>query len=1494
MQYHCPNPDCKKSTPVDEEWAPANLKCPVCGATLASDQEQDELEEDIINTYPHLIALPFRRMHEKREIESKNKGLVDILTNVLKYLALLLETEYLRSDYRDEELNAIIKEKLRRPLVSAWNNFLKAAIPALEQADHDWFVKELPNSFRELEEFEGNKLKKASKVRLQDKGYYDENKNFVATDQPIPRLQALIHYRNKFAHGINPPRKKAIEEFEFHYALLKDLLKSIGWCREYPMYKRENGQTHLLMGAKVTVLEQPIPDREFETNLILGNPNASAYLSLVPLFVVPREHVEEVEEGEDLLVYDQNTGKRIVYVSPGGHHRELKSTFEHLRKLVEAKFVKLPLLDDDLNSDEISSRCSRVTRETQKSLRSSGKVIDGLYFHREEIEAELSAWPGTSFPLAVVTASSGGGKTCMLDYLASHWEKKGFPTFLVRAQHLEKTNFLESLRTLLCLGETVTSADLSSSGTVPDKPLLLVIDGINEHQCPGDLLASVVTLCKEAGDARRVKALLSYRDGQTDWAAIDEDDRPLFYDTKHESENSWSGKGKEVRRDKPPAFRIPPLTHQEIEECWEAFVSKNAERFKPCFTYAQAQSASRTTTNLLSTPLLLRLFLEVYQGQPLPRFLSRYALFAGYFDLLARRTGDDGAFLENFARLCLEKRQAILDLDLLYDDKRTKAQVSKTDVGSEYSILIREGVLIETSGTEGIMASFAAEIFQEYALGRVLVSDGRAGTPASLSEALEENQEFNLMPGACQNALHLRVKEEGKTFLTNFIHLNPLEQQDTAAPVLCQLVLESERPEQLVAEVFPALSENELLAASGTALLLKWELAFEKADEFLTQIEQQIGNSLEYSEELVDFLCMLQEIKHQCGKYDEALDCSEKVLGITLKALGPEHPSLESIYRNQGLTYNEKGEYDKAIDCHEKALELVLISYGAEHTGVATCYHNLGMAHKLKGQSEKAIEYYEKALAINLKVFGPDDSANGTTFNNLGAVYRQKGDYKKGIEYYNKALDIAKKIHGSKHPVIAISYNSLGLAYFDKREYEKAFSFLKKALKLFKETYRPDHPAVGNSYVSIGTVYCKNGEYDKGLEHLEKGLPIQQKTLGVNHHQIAHIYEHIGRAYLGKEEYDKAVERYEKALDINLKIHDPEHPSVLYCYNILGSAYHRKGEYDRAIEHYEKALDIQLKTGGPEHSGVSSSYNCIGNSYQSKGEYDRAIEHYEKALIINQKNENAKSPDVAMSYNQIGVCHNKVGNSDEAIASAEKALAINLKTLGPEHLKVAFNLNNIGLAYDNKRAYGKAIKHYKKALTIKLKTLGAEHFHIASSHHNIGEAYKNQEHYEKAVEHYEKALDINLKIHGTEHPSVPSGYHDIGMACRNNGEYDKANEYHEKALAINLKVLGPEHQAVARNYNSLGVTYDHKGEYGKAIGCYKKSLSIHQKTLGVRHPEVATNYWNIGLTYIQMKDKRSAKKSLLKAKAIFLKIHGSKHPRTMLVQNQIKELQFHP
>ena len=1255
MKYQCSNSACKDWDLILPENYAEKLggKCLTCDGILVVVQSLDELENDVLTNYPHLIALPFRELIERKEIASKNDALKDVLTNILKYFALIAVTEYFRSDCREDELNGIIEHKLRRPLVSAWNDFLKAAVPTLDAIGHDWFVPEMAESFRKLEEFQGNKLKKASKVRAPGKGFYDENKKFVTTTQPMSRLATLIHFRNKCAHGIRPPSKQATEEFNFHYALLKDLLKEIEWCREYPIYKRESNQAYLLMGAEISSSTQVIKEAEFETNLIIRKADTSSSLSLVPLFIVPSEFLDVVDKDENLLVYDQNTGKRIVYVSPAGHHRELKVPFEQWNQLLESK-SKLALLEKkDLNFNIIRSRCQKITSETQNALRSSGKVIDGLYFHREQIESELVTWQRTSFPISIVTAKAGGGKTCLLDYLASQWQEENASTIFLRAKDLHVDDFMLSIRDLLSLAENVTVSDFISCGISCDKQFIIVLDGLNEHANPDDLLASIIRFCKKAEGNNQIKFLLSCRyEHQVSWNASTRSDRSLFYEKSDSKTGRFlqSQRGKSDVLKKPPDLYLRPLTPFEIKDCWATFTGQDEKSFKPRFSYAKLRDTSFSTAEMLSNPLVLRIFLEVYHDEDLPSNITRHDLFEGYFDFLSKFTGDKGSFLDDFARLCLENERTEIDLDLLYDDMRTKTQVSTNDLGSVYSCLIRKGILTETLGSDGILVSFTAESFMEHVISRILCKDERAKTPAGLVEILKENQAL-LKIGNHEAVLHRKVKEEGVKFLAEFISISRSGFDLTAASlVLGQLVLESESPALFAYRVFPVLHKNELLSIiSATNKVLDKELADEQALEFLSACEENLHDDLKFSKEMGFFLHEIQYFKSCIGQPEEALKYGEMALACNLKVIGPDHPDTAASYMTTAQTLLENDNYESAIAYHNKALRIFENAYGTEHYEVATCHNIIGIACLQKDSDlSEAIKHLEKALNLFLKVLGSEEPEVGTCYHNLGVAHSRLRKDNKALEYYEQALELQIKIYGPDHPNVTATNQNLGEFYLNKEDYEKANLYLGESLKSSLKTVEDEDSieAKYKGYLAEGIEHAEVGDWKKAEDSFLKSLDLM-KLYSPNSHEMAESHKDMAEIYIGGKEYDKAIEHYEKGLDIFLNIYGEEHLEVASVYNLIGIAYRSKNSSDRAIENYEHSLDIYLKVLGSNHIKVSNCYYNIATALTDLKEYSKAIKYYNKALSIDLKFP-GQIESVAATYHNIGTNYAELGNYKRA------------------------------------------------------------------------------------------------------------------------------------------------------------------------------------------------------------------------------------------------------
>jgi tetratricopeptide (TPR) repeat protein len=315
---------------------------------------------------------------------------------------------------------------------------------------------------------------------------------------------------------------------------------------------------------------------------------------------------------------------------------------------------------------------------------------------------------------------------------------------------------------------------------------------------------------------------------------------------------------------------------------------------------------------------------------------------------------------------------------------------------------------------------------------------------------------------------------------------------------------------------------------------------FNKAEELYGILLKQTTNKGEKRH----LFSQLGRIKHNQGKYAEAIGFHKKSISIKQKILSPNHPDLATSYACHGSVYDNMGEYSKALSYYEKALEIKQKTHPANHPNLATSYSHIGLVYDNMGKYSKALSYYEKALEIRQKTLPANHPSLATSYNNIGLLYDKMGEYSQALSYYEKALEIWQKTLPANHPLLATSYNNIGEAYRNMGEYSKAVSSHEKAFEIRQKTLPENHPDFAQSYNNIGLVYKNMGEYSRAFSYYEKALEIKQKTLPANHPSLATSYNNIGGVYYNMGEYSKALSYFERALDIKQLSLPPNHPSI--------------------------------------------------------------------------------------------------------------------------------------------------------------------------------------------------------------------------------------------------------------------------------------------------------------------------------------------------------------
>lgn len=561
----------------------------------------DKIDTQIIENYPYFLAHPYKRALEEEDRFKRLHLLKEVFLNYLKYLGLLTASEYYNSALKVGEINRAFKNFLYRPQFGHWNAFIRSAIQSLSEHNHHWFVKELPSYYNEVE----------------TKPYEKDG---------ITAIGKLINFRNQYlGHSTVPSEQKCDSLWEENFELLKELLVKLDFSKNYTIVSSDKTVAWRLMGDEITQVNLR---QKLKSNVAMLNPE-NQELSIVPFFILPGEYfIKEVSDLAKLMVYEQNTGSRIVFFSPESVYGETNNekVLEQLNLMIREKEKQEPVSMKDLDEVSWKAILKENNEATNQSLLSEKKVIKGIYQERQDAELALRSWIGARAGLFFLAAEAGSGKTNLLVEMNRQYIERGLDTILLRGNRFRTPDIWEELCYRLNLTLDGSLEETSFISYEQENPLMILIDGANENSNSMALFESIIQfLDKYKGG--HIKIVLSWRvNTKSELPQADEKFESIIYSDAIEGNQEENIIAKSCHW-------LKPLNKVEVEGAWNKYVSDKQDkvRRKPNFNYEELTYHDRSLSDQLDNPLLLRLFLELNNGKGLPKsrggFTSIWTLY---------------------------------------------------------------------------------------------------------------------------------------------------------------------------------------------------------------------------------------------------------------------------------------------------------------------------------------------------------------------------------------------------------------------------------------------------------------------------------------------------------------------------------------------------------------------------------------------------------------------------------------------------------------------------------------------------------------------------------------------------------------------------------------------------------------------------------------------------------------------------------------------------
>ena len=153
------------------------------------------------------------------------------------------------------------------------------------------------------------------------------------------------------------------------------------------------------------------------------------------------------------------------------------------------------------------------------------------------------------------------------------------------------------------------------------------------------------------------------------------------------------------------------------------------------------------------------------------------------------------------------------------------------------------------------------------------------------------------------------------------------------------------------------------------------------------------------------------------GRFDEAIELSERVLADQERVLGPDHPKTLTVRNNLASAYRSVGRFDEAIELFERVLVGCERVLGPDHPDTLTVRNNLAFAYHSAGRFDEAIDAWEELLLDCQRVLGADHPVTLTVRNNLALAYYSVGRFGEVIDAWEKLLPDCQRVLGLEHPL---------------------------------------------------------------------------------------------------------------------------------------------------------------------------------------------------------------------------------------------------------------------------------------------------------------------------------------------------------------------------------------------------------------------------------------------------------------------------------------------
>lgn len=321
----------------------------------------------------------------------------------------------------------------------------------------------------------------------------------------------------------------------------------------------------------------------------------------------------------------------------------------------------------------------------------------------------------------------------------------------------------------------------------------------------------------------------------------------------------------------------------------------------------------------------------------------------------------------------------------------------------------------------------------------------------------------------------------------------------------------------------------------------------------------------------------------RAGRAAEALPIAQRVVEISERTLGREHPRtlmsvniLAELHRGQGRYADAEPLHRGVLDARERVL-------GRTHPDTLASVNSLAGLYRAQARFAEAELLYLRALTASEQVRGGEHPDTLIMVSNLAALYGDQGRYSEAEPLFRRALEASERLLGRDHRDTLITLGNLAALYKEQGRFSESEPLFRRAMEASERVRGAEHPNTLIAISNLATAYSDLRRYSEAEALYRRALEASERVLGRDHPSTLITLANLATLYGDQDNFAEAEPLYRRVLEASERVRGRDHPNTMTLVNNLAGFYEEQGRSAEAAPLLQRALETRRRVLGSDH-----------------------------------------------------------------------------------------------------------------------------------------------------------------------------------------------------------------------------------------------------------------------------------------------------------------------